>query len=76
MNYTEVSESIYVAQPVNDFLFQWEEEGSVEKPITIEKKEGFSEPRTPMSEPRQSLLRSNEILQNFENSADRQLFDL
>ena len=69
MNYTEVPDSRYVAQPVNDFLFQWEQEGSVENPITIEKEEGFSEPLTPMSEPRQPHLRFIEILQNFENSA-------
>ena len=40
----------YKAQPVNDFLFHLEEEGSVENPITIEDDEGFSEPRTPVTE--------------------------
>ena len=35
MNYTDTPESRYVAQPVDDFLFPWEEE-SVENPITIE----------------------------------------
>ena len=53
-------------------------------PITIEEDEGFSEPRTPVSEPpsqssvmeARPALRSIENLQNFENSAARQLFDL
>ena len=84
MNYPEVPDSRYVAQPVDGFLFPWEEEGSVENPITIDEDEGFSEPRTPVSElPRKStamearpVLRFIENLQNFENSAARQLFDL
>ena len=73
-----------MAQPVDDFLFPWEEEGSVENPITIEEGEGFSEPRNPVSEsPGQPpamearlVLQSIENLQNFQNSAARQLFDL
>ena len=77
MNYPEVPDSVYVAQPADDFLFPWEEEGSVENPITIEEDEGFSEPRTPVSEPLRQppamearpVLRSIENLQNFENSA-------
>ena len=40
----------YVAQQVDNFLFPWEE-WFVENPITIEEKEGFSEARTPVSEP-------------------------
>ena len=84
MNYPEVPDSRYVAQPVDGFLFPWEEEGSVENPITIDEDEEFSEPRTPVSgPPRQSpmmearpVLRSSENLQNFENSAARQLVDL
>ena len=83
MNYPEIPDSRYVAQPFDDFLFPWEE-GSVDNPITIEEDEGFSEPRTPVSEsPRQPpvmearpALRSIENLENFENSAARQLFDL
>ena len=83
MNCPEIADSRYVAQPFDDFLFPWEE-GSVDNPITIEEDEGFSEPRTPVSEtPRQPpvmearpALRSIENLQNFENSAARQLFDL
>ena len=84
MNYPKDPDSRYVAQPVNDFLFPWEEEGSVENPITIEEDEGFSEPRTQVSEPpvqppameARPVLRSIESLPNFENSAARQLFDL
>ena len=76
MNYPEIPDSRYVAQPLDDFLFPWEE-GSVDNPITIEEDEGFSEPRTPVSEPPRQppvmearpALRSIENLQNFENSA-------
>ena len=68
-----------MAQPFDDFFFPWEE-GSVDNPITIEEDEGFYEPRTPVSEPpvmdARAVLRSIENLQNFENSAARQLFDL
>ena len=77
MNYPEIPDSRYVAQPFDDFLFPWEE-GSVDNPITIEEDEGFSEPRTPVSEPpvmeARPALRSIENLQN--SSAARQLFDL
>ena len=81
INYPETTDSRYVAQPVDDFLSPWEE-GSVENPIPIEEDEGFSEPRTPVSElPRlpsameaKPALRSIENLQN--SSAARQLFDL
>ena len=38
-------------QHLNDFLFCREEEGSVANPSLTEDDEGFSEPRTPMSEP-------------------------
>ena len=30
VNYTKIPDSRYVAQPVDDFLFPWEEEASVE----------------------------------------------
>ena len=51
MNYLDTPDfSRYVAQPVDKFLFPWEE-GFVEIPITIEEDEGFSEQRTPVSEP-------------------------
>ena len=47
MNYPDTPDSKYVAQPVNDFLFPWEEAGSAENPITLEEDERFSETRTP-----------------------------
>ena len=47
MNYAEVPDSRYVAQPVNDFISSWEEAGSAENPIAIEKTEGLSETMTP-----------------------------
>ena len=76
-NYPETPDSRYVAQPFDDFLFPWGE-GSVDNPITIEEHEEFSEPRTPVSEPKvmeaRPALRSIENLQN--SSAARQLFDL
>ena len=79
MNYPEIPDSRFVAQPVDDFLFPWEEEGSVENPITIDEDEGFSETMTPPAiqqppamEPRPALL-SIENLQN--SSAARQLFE-
>ena len=83
MNYPETADSRYVAQPFDDFLFPWKK-GSVDNPITIKEDEGFSEPRTPVSEPPRQppvmearpALRSIENLQNFENSAARQIFDL
>ena len=77
MNYPEIPDSRYVAQPFDVFLFPWEE-GFVDNPITIEEEKGFSEPRTPASEPpvmeARSTLRSIENLQS--SSASRQLFDL
>ena len=81
MNYPEIPDSRYVAQPVDDFLFPWEEEGSVENSITIDEDEGFSETMTPQNTPPQQpsameprpALRSIENLQN--SSAARQLFD-
>ena len=77
MNYPEIPDSRFVAQPVDDSLFPWEEEiGSVETPITIDEDEGFSETMTPKlhnnhCKPRPTL-RSIENLQN--SSAARQLF--
>ena len=53
MNYPEISDSRLVAQPVDDFLFPWEEAGSVENPITIDEDEGFSETMTPQITPPQ-----------------------
>ena len=40
MNYSETPDSRYVDQPLDDFLFPWEE-GSVNHPITIQENEGF-----------------------------------
>ena len=77
MNYPEIPDSRFVVQPVNDFLFPWEE-GSVDNPITIEEDEGFSERRTPVSEPPEMEARpALRSIENFKNSsAARQLFDL
>ena len=79
MNYPEIPDSRSVAQPVDDFVFPWEEAGSAENPITIDEDEGFSETMTPPApqqppamEPRLAL-RSIENLQN--SSAARQLFE-
>ena len=49
LDYPEVPDSRYRAQPVNVFLFPLAEEGSVENKITIEEDEGFSDPITPVS---------------------------
>ena len=46
INYPEIPDSRFVAQPVDDFLFPLEEAGSAENPITIEEDEGFSETMT------------------------------
>ena len=77
MNYLEILDSSFVVQPVDDFLFPWEE-GSVDNPITIEEDEGFSEPRTTVSEP--PVMEARPALRSIENlqisSAARQLFDL
>ena len=77
MNYPEIPDSRYVAQPFDDFPFPWEE-GSVDNLITIEEDEGFSAPRNPVNEPpvmeSRPALRSIENLQN--SSAAHQLFDL
>ena len=81
MNYSEISDSTFVAQPVDDFLFPWEEAVSAENLITIDEDEGFSETMTPQNTPPQQppameprpALRSIENLQN--SSVARQLFD-
>ena len=81
MNYPEIPDSRYVAQPFDDFLFPWEEEGSVENPITIDEDGGFSETKTPQNIPPQQppamvprpAVRSIDNLHN--SSAARQLFD-
>ena len=81
MNYPLIPDSRFLAQPVDDFLFPWEEEGSVVNHITIDEDEGFSETMTPQNTPPQQppaieprpALRSIENLHN--SSAARQLFD-
>ena len=48
MNYPEIPELRYRAQPVNDFLFYWEKEmGSAENVIAIDEDEGFPKKITP-----------------------------
>ena len=52
MNYPEILESRFVAQPVGDFFFLWGElMGSAENPITIDEDEGFAETMTPQKTP-------------------------
>ena len=73
LNYPEICDSRFVAQPVDDFLFPWEEAESAENPITIDEDEGFSETMTlpavqPPLQPRPAL----RSIENFESS--RQLF--
>ena len=81
MNYLKTPDSRYLAQPVDAFLFTWEE-GSVNNLNTFEEDEGFSEPKTPVRKPPRKppalearpALRSIETLRN--SSAARQLFNL
>ena len=81
MNYPEIPDSSFVAQPVDDFLFPWEETESVENPITMDEDESFLETVTPQNPPPQQppameprpALRFIENLQN--SSAARQLLD-
>ena len=73
MSYLEIPDSRYVAQPVDDFLFPWEEAESAENSITIDEDEGLSETMTPKWTPPQQppemephpALRSIENIQNF-----------
>ena len=46
INYHDTLDYRYVAQPVDIFLFPWEEEGSAENLITKDEDEGFSETTT------------------------------
>ena len=81
MNYPKIPDSRFLAQPVDDFLFPWEESGSAGNSITIDEDEGFSDTMTPQNTPPQQppameplpALRSIQNLQN--SSAARQLFD-
>ena len=80
MNYPDTSGSRYVAQPVDNFLFPWEDEmGSAENPITIDEDEGFSETMTPPAPQQLTAMELRPALHSIENrqnsSAARQLFD-
>ena len=73
MNYPEIPDSRFVAQPVNDLLFPWEEAGSAENLITIDKDERFSETmpqNTLRKQPHQyrPVVRSIENLQTLDSS--------
>ena len=74
-NYPKIPDSIFVAEPVDDFLFPWEEAGSAENPITKDEDEGFSETLTPQNTPSQPLQPRSVLcsIENLQNS--RQLFD-
>ena len=69
MNYPEVPDSRFVAQPVDDFLFPWEEAGSAENILTIDADEGFSETMTPQNTPRQQppAMETRPALRSIEN---------
>ena len=72
--YADTSDSIYVAQPFDDFLFPWEEAGSAGNPITIDEDECFSETMTPPAP--QQPLQPRPALRSIENlQKSRQLFD-
>ena len=81
MNYPEIHDSRFVAQPFDDFFFPWDEAGSAENPITIDEDEGFSETMTPQNTPPQQppAMEPRPALRSIENpdksSAARQLFD-
>ena len=65
MNYPDTPDSTYVAQPVDDFLFPWEEAGSAENPIKMDGDEGFSETMTPPA--LQPPLQPRPALRSIEN---------
>ena len=69
LNYLEIFDSRFVAQPVDDFLFPWEESGSAKNSIKIDKDEGFSESMTPENaSPQQPLLMEHRpALRSIEN---------
>ena len=46
MNWPHTPDFRIVAQPLDGFLFTWEETGSAENHITIDENEGFSETMT------------------------------
>ena len=82
MNYPGTCDSRFLAQPLDDFLFPWEEEmASAKNPVTIDEDEGFSELMTPQKTPPQepSAMKPRLALCSIENlqnsSAARRLFD-
>ena len=79
MNYPEIPDSKFVAQPVDDFFFPCEEAGSSENPITIDEDEGFLETMTtpaPQHPPAMELRPALRSIENLQNSAAaRKLFD-
>ena len=80
MNNPDISDSRFVAQPVDDFLFPWEEEmGSTGFPITIDEDKGFSESMAPPTLQQPPAMESRPALRcikNLQNSyVARQLFD-
>ena len=77
MNYPENFDSRYVAQPVNEFLFPWEESESDENLIKIDEDEGFSETMTPQSTPPQHPPEKDPcpVLQSKGNPQNFQLLD-
>ena len=80
MNYPDTSDSRYVAQPVDNFFFPWEDEmGSAENPITKDEDEGFSETMTPPAPQQLTAMELRPALHSIENrqnsSAARKLFD-
>ena len=72
MSYPDNPDSRYVAQPVDGFLFLWEEAGSAKNPFTIVEDEGFSTTPPAPQQPIQSrpALRSIENLQNSRQLCD------
>ena len=81
MKYPEIPDSRFVAQPVDDFVFPWEEAGCAENPIAIDEDKGFSETKTPQNTPPQqpSAMEFRPALRSIKNiqksTAARQLFD-
>ena len=77
MNYAEIPDSRFVAQPVEDFLFPWEEAGSAEKPIIKDEDECFSELMTPQNTPPQQppAMQPRQALRSIENSRTLLLLD-
>ena len=55
MNYFDSLDSRYLAHQVDNFFFPWEEAGSAENPIAIDKVEGFLETMTPPAPQQQTL---------------------